>query len=163
MCRRTRGESGGGGGGGEHSWTQLLVSNSQAPECSDPLCRVCELAPSSENRGNTPVQLFFTSQSLAAIPDQLPSAPTFPSTLTHTLPTHTHITALSLSLPPPLFSFHYIFISLSWERAPPHRWKGGWLKAPGGKHFNSESKLYQGRRRGDLPGPIQKERPGKCQ
>lgn len=125
-----------GGGWGEHSWTELFVSNSLAPECSDPLCRVCELAASSENRGNTPVQLFSTSQSLAAVSDQLPSAPTFPSSLTHTPYTHTKPRSLCLSHPL-FFSFHYIFISLSWERAPPHWWKGGWLKAPGGENIST--------------------------
>lgn len=140
---------------GEHGWTELLVSNSLAPECSDPLCRVCELAASSENRGNTPVQLFPTSQSIRPAP--------LCSHIPFLLHTHSHTDSLSLSLPPPLFSFHYIFISLSWERAPPHWGKGGWLKAPGGKHFNSESKLCRGRRRGAPTGLIQKERPEERQ
>lgn len=125
----------GGRSGGEHSWTELFVSKSLAPECSDPLCRVCELVASSENRGNTPVQLFSNSQSLAAVSDQLPSAPIFPFSLSHTPhthPTHTHTQPLSLCLSHPLFFHSIIYSSLCPGNAHPHiGGKGAGLKHPG--------------------------------
>lgn len=70
----------------------------------------------------------------------------------------TNTPAVFLSLPPPLFSFHYIFIPLSWESSPPHRWtgKGAGSRRPRGKHFNSESKLSRGQRHRPLMGRTQR-------
>lgn len=143
MCWRTRGEEGG------HSWTELFTSNSLTPECCVSHMRGLWVSNQLCDREKTLILLSSSSlcaQSLAAVLDKylssplyfFPPAPTFPFVLSLTHP-------LSLCLSHPLFfSFHYIFISLSWESAPPRWWKGAGSRHPRGKHFNSESKLSRG-------------------
>lgn len=160
MCWRTRGER---GGGGTHSWTELLASNPLTTECcvshtlwslwvSNQVC----------NRGKTQiVSLFFflsvhselgssVGRALVKLSISFPSCSHIPFLpLTHT----PAVSFVSPKPPPPsFFSFHYIFISLSWESAPPHRWKGAGSRHTGGKHFNSESKLSRGQRHSPLIG-----------
>lgn len=83
-------------------------------------------------------------------------ASTFPSSRSLLDPT----VFFFLSPTPPSVSFHYIFISLSWERSPPHRGKGkgAGTRRPRGKHFHTQRKLSQRQRLGPAMGDCSRGR-----
>lgn len=169
-------------GGRAHSWIEPLTSNSPTTECcvshtprsprvSNQVCEK-EFGEEGVRKKKAPLVSLSSpsSQSLAAMLDKHLSGSLSPPPYSH-IPFHplTHTHPLSLCLPhsfphpppPPhllsflFFSFHYIFASLSWESAPPHRWKEAGLRrvVEGWGHFffffNSESKLKQ--RTGERP------------
>lgn len=135
----SRGEAG--VGGRAHGWIEPLTSNSPTTECCVSRTprgprvsnQVCEKGLEGVRKKAPLVSLSSpSSQSLAAALDKHLSSSLCPPNIPFLPLTHTHPLSLCLSHYPPrppipsLFffpPFHYIFAPLSWESAPPHRWK----------------------------------------
>ena len=161
MCWRTRGEE----GGMQLDWAALQQLFNESVVCPTPYGVCNELAIGSvigekyrlflSTSSSLRVSTLRTWQQYWTLWQALvkPSISFHSSSHSPFLPL-TQTPAVFLSLPPPLFSFHYIFISLSWESSPPHRWKGKGVgsRHPRGKQFNSESKLSRGQRHSPLMG-----------